>query len=390
MYATAFEAESRSGFPAFRAPGHTTCRTVAMLAPRLRDEWRALAEAAAEPNSYQEIGFFGAAWDHFAHPDVRLIEVRDADRALAGTIALFIAPELGRLPVRHVKNWRHEHDYLCMPMVRKGREREFWGALIDHLDEAPWAEGLLHIRGLSEDGPVHRGLAAAAAERGRLCPVVHRERRAFLCSDLGPREYYEQAVRKKKRKEIARLTNRLRELGEIRFRTLEPGQGGLGDWCEAFLALERAGWKGREGSAVACRQENERFLRQALADAHGEGRLQIRSLDLDGRPIAMLINLLAPPGSFAFKTAYDENFARFSPGVLLQIENLDILERPGIEWMDSCAAEHHPMIDALWTERRDIVRVSVRLAGVRRGLTYAGCRAAEQSWAALKRLTGRP
>jgi hypothetical protein len=103
----------------------------------------------------------------------------------------------------------------------------------------------------------------------------------------------------------------------------------------------------------------------------------------------MLINLLAPPGAFLFKTAYDEDYARFSPGVLLQIENLDLLERDGVAWVDSCAAENHPMIDALWTERRPIVRVTVRLAGLRRGLTYMGCRGAEEGWAAAKRLIGR-
>jgi CelD/BcsL family acetyltransferase involved in cellulose biosynthesis len=386
MYATALHAEPEAGSPAFRARESTA----AILPQKLKEEWRALADSAAEPNSFQEIPFLGAAWEHLPHPGVRLVEVRDSSGELAGAIALHIAPTLGRMPVRHVTNWRYEHDFLSMPLIRKGCERGFWGAVLDLLDSAPWAEGLLHIQGLSGDGPVHRGLAAAAAERGRACPVVHRVRRAMLQSKLGPQAYYEQAVRKKKRKEIGRLTNRLRELGDLRFRTLEAGGQGLDRWCDNFLALERSGWKGSEGSAIACHEKNERFLRQALADAHGESRLQIRSMELDGRPIAMLINLLAPPGSFMFKTAYDEDYARFSPGLLLQIENLDTLERPRIEWMDSCAAENHSMIDNLWTERRDIVRVTVRLAGLRRGLAYAGCRGAEEGWAAVKRLIGRP
>ena len=38
------------------------------------------------------------------------------------------------------------------------------------------------------------------------------------------------------------------------------------------------------------------------------------------------------PGAFSFKTAFDEDYARFSPGVLLQIENLALLERDGIEY----------------------------------------------------------
>jgi hypothetical protein len=94
------------------------------------------------------------------------------------------------------------------------------------------------------------------------------------------------------------------------------------------------------------------------------GRLQLLALELDNRPIAMLVNFLAPPGSFSFKTAFDESFARFSPGVLLQIENLRILERPEIAWMDSCAAEQHPMIESLWAQRRTLARVTVPLAAL--------------------------
>ena len=37
---------------------------------------------------------------------------------------------------------------------------------------------------------------------------------------------------------------------------------------------------------------------------------------------------LTPPGAFSYKTAFDERYARFSPGVLLQRENLAMLERP--------------------------------------------------------------
>jgi hypothetical protein len=48
---------------------------------------------------------------------------------------------------------------------------------------------------------------------------------------------------------------------------------------------------------------------------------------------------------------------------LLQIENLALLKHDSIEWCDSCAAEGHPMIDSLWTERRQIGRYSVAIGG---------------------------
>lgn len=77
----------------------------------------------------------------------------------------------------------------------------------------------------------------------------------------------------------------------------------------------------------------------------------------------MLASFLTPPGAYSFKTAFDERYSRFSPGVLLQRENLDILERGDIEWSDSCAAADHPMIDHLWRERRTMARLSIAIGG---------------------------
>jgi hypothetical protein len=85
----------------------------------------------------------------------------------------------------------------------------------------------------------------------------------------------------------------------------------------------------------------------------------------------MLTTLLAPPGAFGFKSAFAKDHARFSPGILLQIENLKSLERPDIAWTDSCANENHPAA-SLWSEWRALVRVNVRLRGVSRPISYGG------------------
>ena len=100
------------------------------------------------------------------------------------------------------------------------------------------------------------------------------------------------------------------------------------------------------------------------------GRLERLDLALDGVPIAMLATLIAPPGAFSFKTAFDEHYARFSPGVLLQLENLAMLDRAGIEWTDSCAVQGHPMIDSLWRERRALGRFSIAIGGSARRAVF--------------------
>jgi CelD/BcsL family acetyltransferase involved in cellulose biosynthesis len=74
---------------------------------------------------------------------------------------------------------------------------------------------------------------------------------------------------------------------------------------------------------------------------------------LSGRPVAMKCNFIAAPGSFAFKIAYAEELEKYSPGVLLELENIRRLHtEPRVQWMDSCAAPGHPMIEHLWREHR--------------------------------------
>ncbi|HEY0114329.1 MAG TPA: GNAT family N-acetyltransferase [Allosphingosinicella sp.] len=351
----------------------------------LRPEWQALAAKASEPNPFCETWFVAASVRHLARSPVRIAEIRDGS-GLVGLMPLVTESRYGRVPVKFSQNWRHHHLFLGSPLVRAGQEEAFWRGLLVGLDQQGWAAAFLHLRDLVEGGPLHRGLKAAAAALGRPAKTVYREERAFLQSSLGADAYYEQSVRKKKRKELARLRNRLAEMGPLSVRALADGDD-LSAWCDTFLQLEASGWKGREGTALACRSETETFFREAMAGALGQGRLQFLRMDVGDRPVAMLINFLAPPGSFSFKTAFDEDFARFSPGVLIQLDNLKILERPGIAWMDSCAAEQHPMIDSLWAERRPIIRVTVPLSGARRRIAYTAARALEEVSAARRRLT---
>jgi CelD/BcsL family acetyltransferase involved in cellulose biosynthesis len=326
-------------------------------APRsMADHWDDLAANASEPNVFAERWFMGPGVRHMLAPGrTRMIAVwADGGDTLVGLLPLRIEGRYGRMT----------------------------------LDGADWAAGFLHLTGIAEDGPVHRGLAEAAAAIGRPCAVVHRMQRALLQSDLTPQAYQEAAVRKKKRKELGRLRSRLAELGEIRFETLECAEDAP-LWCEDFLALEAKGWKGKDGSAFRNEPHTAAFFREMFAGAFAAGTLEVLRLAVDEKPIAMLVNLHATGGGFSYKIAFDEDYARYSPGVMIEIENLRLLARPGFAWMDSCAAADHPMIDSLWRERRSIVRLTVPLTGARRAATFRICRALEEASSLVRRLRNR-
>jgi CelD/BcsL family acetyltransferase involved in cellulose biosynthesis len=359
------------------------------LSPELAAAWDRLADEASEPNPFAERWCLQSAL-HLLDPDrrARLVLVRDgSDGPVIGIMPLAAATHYGRIPLRHVTGWTHHNHFHGAPLVRAGFESLFWSILLGWCDAAPWARTLLHVPRLTEDGPLHRALVDVARARGGEAEVVHREERALLESDLSPEEYWDAAVRAKKRKELRRQANRLAEQGVVEFRRWRRGEA-VDPWIDAFLDLEARGWKGRAKSALASQSDTQAWFRAVLAAAGEAGRLDMRALDLDGCPLAMLVNFLCPPGGFSFKTAFDEDYARFSPGVLLQQANLDLLDDPQIDWVDSCAAPGHPMIDSVWRERRALVWVNVPLSSAPDRLRFAMLTKTERLWRRWKGAAG--
>ena len=358
------------------------------LSDDLAAAWDRLADEASEPNPFAERWCLQSAL-HLLDPErnARLVLVQGgSDGPLVGVMPVAPATHYGRLPLRHVTGWAHPNHFHGAPLVRAGFESLFWSILLGWCDAAPWAQTLVQVPRLTEDGPLHRALLDVAQARGGEAVAVHREERALLESASSPEEYWDAAVRAKKRKELRRQANRLAEQGAVRFRRWQPGEA-IEPWIDAFLDLEARGWKGRAGSALASHSDTEAWFRAILTGAAEAGKLDMRALDLDDRPLAMLINFLCPPGGFSFKTAFDEDFARFSPGVLLQQANLDLLDDPRIDWVDSCAAPGHPMIDSVWRERRALVWVNAALSASSDRLRFAMLTQVERVW---RRWKGAP
>lgn len=324
--------------------------------------WDALARWASEPNPFYE------SW--YLLPSLRALDpegnvtilVFEADGQLAGVMPVVHSSSYYGHPIPHVANWVHPNSFLGQPLVARGLEREFWRALLAWCDNCTHLSLFLHLSQVPATGPLHEALVAVLGEDPRPAATVFRESRAMLDSPLSAEAYLDAALSSGRRKELRRQHRRLADEGDFTVERLTD-YSHIADWTREFLALEARGWKGAEGSAMQCNAATREVFQHAIAGAAARQRLERIALRLDGKPIAMLANFITPPGAYSYKTAFDEDYARFSPGVLLQRENLALLEREDIAWVDSCAAENHPMIDQFWRERRVIQRRSIGIGG---------------------------
>ncbi|MFZ1744265.1 MAG: GNAT family N-acetyltransferase [Pontixanthobacter sp.] len=360
---------------------------VARVDESLAAEWEALANDASQPNSYCEHWFISAALRHFRGDEtIRLAQVRDDSGMLIGILPLALAKNFGRMPIGNISNWNHLQNYCGGPLVRAGYEVPFWTALLDLLDNSDWADNFLSLRLMYASGPVRQGLEEAAAVLKRPLHIAQSYERAILASEGGAEAYIGRNVRSKKRKELRRQAKRLGELGDVTFEHLAH-DGPVEQWIDQYLELEAAGWKGEGGTALGVDAASETFFREIIIAAHKLHRVDFLRLLLDGRPIAILVNLRSPPAVWSYKITYDESLARYSPGVLIELETIAlVLGDPDIEWADSCAKPDHPMINSLWGERQTIEHIVVALSGTARKSAYFLCRSIDQLGATIRRI----
>jgi hypothetical protein len=344
--------------------------------PDFIDKWSRLASLASEPNPFLEPWYLLPSIENFAGGKaVHIFALYDGPE-LTGLAPLQSSNLYYKYPIPHQANFTHYNMFCGAPLVAKGCEQDFWRALLGHLDSKAGAALFYHLTALPAGGRVASALEQVCAGEDRMAAVVQSSERAMLRSDLSAEEYFNASLKNKRRKEMRRQKRRLEELGELTF-TREDEPSGTAQWTQEFLALEEAGWKGEQGSALSNAGATRDLFVSAMQGAADAGRLERLTLRLDTKPIAMLANFITAPGSFSFKTAFDEEYYKFSPGVLLQQENLALLERDDVKWCDSCAASGHPMIEHIWREKRRMISVSIAIGSPLRRTLFAALLRAE-------------
>lgn len=328
--------------------------------------WEELAEHALERNVFYEHWMLLPALQAYgAGKDIGVALVlidSDGNRpgagSLAGLFPLRLIPRFRNLKISALSLWQHPHCYLGTPLVRADRAVECVSGLLQWLRRGASAK-LLELPWIAADGPFRTLLLERCTDLGLTSWTTESFTRGLWRQATnaagGPGAAVSGALRRRLRRHEKRLT----ESGRLEHVAMGPAED-IGRWIEEFLRVEASGWKGAGGSALACSESGRRYFTQITTAAFRRGRLLMLGLDYDGEPIARRCAFLAGDGSFAFKTAYDERFAHYSPGTILEIDSLLQLQGLGrVRWMDSCAAPDNALINRISNERKAIHSLAI-------------------------------
>ena len=352
------------------------CPAAEDVQPYLHD-WEWLAKNTNEPNCFYDPAIFLPGMETFRKgKDWRIVFVyRQNKRVTDPPVLCGVFPleaERSSLPgLSQLKLITHVYSYLSTPLLHSHYAQEAVSALIH------WARangyGLLNFSLVHGDGLFYRTLIDVLNTKQISPFVVSQYSRALLVRKSDYESYQSRNLRGHSRRDINRQRRRLEELGQFEFRQLQAGEP-ISPWIDSFLKLEAEGWKGAEGTAILAFEEHSRYFRQVLEQTWQTNQLQMHGIFLDGEPIALKCNLVSAPGAFAWKIAYHAGFAKYSPGVQLEQENIRLFQaETELEWMDSCAVASHSMINRLWCDRRSIKHILVPTGGLL-AECYTSCR----------------
>jgi CelD/BcsL family acetyltransferase involved in cellulose biosynthesis len=317
--------------------------------------WEALAAEAIEPNPFYEHWMLLPALAAYAGAQEGFRCVAVWDNGILGALfPMKLEHRYRGLPVAVLRAWRHRNMLLSTPLVRAQNAVECIRAFLES-GIAP----VIELEHIPAGGPFYGALVEAAAAAGSPWHASDAYARAALHRDRDPREGFNSNMKNN----LRRGEKRIRALGRLEPVRLAP-DGDAAAWTEEFFRLEAAGWKGKAGTALACRGDDRKFAAETFAEAHRRGRLLITGLDLDGKPIARHCLFMGGDGAYTFKIAYDESYERCSPGILAEVDNVrQFIETPALRWIDSFTAPENVTTGRVWKDRLTIQRVAVGTRG---------------------------
>lgn len=342
-------------------------------------EWRGLSERSLVPSGLNSPELIAPALRNMG--GARLAVVREGEKL---HMALPVAEH--RFPLPYLGNWTSPVSFYGLPHLDADMAVPALTAFLRKVAQPV----LLHS--VPRNGPLWDALTAASGH----VAILDQWERAGLEIAGSYENWFETNFERKRRKEYRRLRSRLSEQGNLEALSLSQGENPA-TWVDELLAIEAAGWKGERGTAINFVPKAASLLRDAAAGLAASGKLRFWKLSLDGRVIASLYGIVEGNQVWLGKIAFDQNFARYSPGVLLILHATEqLFAEAGIARVDSCAIPGHPMIDNIWRDRIAVADVMIAHTNVS-ALRFATTVAAERLRRTLRytardifyKLTGR-
>jgi hypothetical protein len=321
----------------------------------LQEELDFLSNRAMEPNVFFTSRFLAPAMPRLEDRDIRLAVIRDESggRSRLRFLMPFSVERPGfSIGAPIIRAWSNSYGPLGTPLVDSENAAETVDNFLDAIGrEDSHLPSVLVLPDIRLNGSFAQMARAIAMSRNLPITTTNEQARPMLESLLDGDAYLRASIKSSHMREMRRQWGLMEKLGKVSYEVArQPAD--IRVRMEEFLLLEASGWKGKKRTAMLSDRLRAAFAREAVNNLAEIDAARIHTIDLDGKAIASMIVLLMNGEAYTWKTAFNEEFARFSPGKLLTAQLTDWhLDDANIVRTDSCAISDHPIMSRLWQER---------------------------------------
>ena len=335
-------------------------------AARRTEAWRTLAAQALEANIFNEPDFALSAAQHLPQairPMFLFVSQIETGGISGLPVAIFALEQPRGTGIFIDRLWCPPEMPVATPLIHP----EYGFAALDLLQEwlareFPLMNGVV-LTGLPVSGPF--AVLVQSHSQARNLQTCQFDLRSRAVLSVGPdsEKRVTEWIGRKRTKEMRRLSRRLSEKGALEFASARS-RADAKSAAEQFLALEARGWKGRNQTALLSDPSLSTFLRTMSRRLSSRDSIEIDTLSVGGEALAIGIVLRSGDEAFFWKTAYNEDFAQYSPGVLLTLRmTARLLNDPAVRFVNSYAIPNHPMIDRIWPDRIGMMDLMIAIRG---------------------------
>ena len=321
------------------------------------DQWDHLSQNCLIPAFAHNRIWLTAQSNHLSTANNREIIIADRKQpiAIAGLAPQAIVP---LFPLKLSTTWDTGFLFSGTPLLDKNQPEKALKALLSKCEEKHNTKAVF-FKKVQQSPDLDQVIEKLSPSSTMRFARYHIHERAALKCTTDYNTWFNKNFSRKRKKEYRRIRNRLSDLGQLVSTTWDSSMP-VTPWLDEFLVLEKSGWKGKNGTAIACNKAQEGQLRQAVEQMAQNGSLLFWKITLNGKVIASLFGFMENNQAWLGKMAFDETKSQFSPGVLVILDaTKDFLNNRQIELVDSSADADHPMINNIWRDRIQIADVLI-------------------------------
>jgi hypothetical protein len=335
-----------------RSVGPMISVTIGSPHPDIGPQWDDLVTRASSNVFMNPAALQAACETNFARIEMLLAWAEDSGpRKLVGVWALHLR-KLAPLWPTVLEALPYNYAFLSSPVVDPAFIDEVIPAFFAAIEKSPLLPKVVSLKSFDAESPSYPAMLKALAGLGIAPFILAETARPFVTREVGVKR--SGSTRKKLRQDWNRLSA-LGTVDVVNDRTLDS----TGRAFESFLALEKASWKGVQGTALLSDLRDAGFVRRLFHNLAARQNASVALLRVDGEAIAAQVLMYCGTTAYTWKTAFDASYSKYSPGNLLVDRITDeLFAGSDIVAINSCAAEESFM-GQLWAGRRTMVDMLV-------------------------------